>query len=91
MAFTGSALLAAVYYAVVPTTLGFWLWYAGASKVSGTQAGLFTTLLPVSGLALAALALGEVIEPRHWLGVGLAVLAILVGLAPGRPAPEARR
>lgn len=84
-----AALLAAVYYAVVPTTLGFWLWYAGSSRVSGSQAGLFTTFLPLSGLALAALALGEPVEPRHWLGVGLAVLSILIGLAPGRCVAQA--
>lgn len=90
-AFTAPAVLAAVYYGVIPTTLGFWLWYAGALKVSGVQAGLFTTLLPVSGLALSALILGESIEPRHWLGAGLAVLAILVGLLPHRQAAEAMR
>ncbi len=86
---TSPALWAAVYYALVPTTLGFWLWYSGSSRVSGAQAGIFTALLPVSGLLLSAVCLAEPVEPRHWFGVGLAVLAIVIGttLAPSPPAP----
>lgn len=88
LSFSGSALLAAVYYALVPTTLGFWLWYSGSSQVSGAQAGVFTALLPVSGLLLSAAWLGEPVEPRHWVGVSLAVLAIVISttLKPSPPA-----
>jgi len=88
--FTSSALLAAVYYALVPTTLGFWLWYSGSSQVTGAQAGIFTALVPVSGLLLAAMWLGETIEPQHWLGVSLAVLAIVISttLDPSRPVSD---
>ena len=86
--FSASALWAAVYYALVPTTLGFWLWYAGSSKVSGAQAGILTALLPVSGLLLSAAWLGEPVEPRHGFGVCLAVLAIVISstLKPSQPA-----
>ena len=84
--FSSSAMMAAVYYALVPTTLGFWLWYSGSSRVTGAQAGIFTALLPVSGLFLAAAWLGEIVEPRHWIGVSLAVLAIVIGTALG-PSP----
>ena len=85
---SSSALWAAVYYALVPTTLGFWLWYSGSSRVSGAQAGIFTALLPVSGLLLSAACLAEPVEPRHWFGVGLAVLAIVIGTAM-KPSPPA--
>ena len=83
-----TATWAAIYYAVVPTTLGFWLWYNGSSKVSGAQAGVFTVLLPISGLLLAAGWLGESIETRHWLGMALAVTAIVATTAFGRPPPR---
>ena len=86
--FSSSALWAAVYYALVPTTLGFWLWYSGSSQVSGAQAGIFTALLPVSGLLLSAAWFAEPVEPRHWFGVGLAVLAIVIGTAM-KPSPPA--
>lgn len=70
---------AAVYYALVPTVLGFYLWYQGASKVSGAEASLFTAVYPIAGLLLSAGVLGESIEIRHWIGVGIIVLAITVG------------
>lgn len=85
--FSSSAMLAAVYYALVPTTLGFWLWYSGSSQVSGAQAGIFTALMPVSGLLLAAAWLGEPVEPRHWLGGSLAMLAIVISSTLG-PSPH---
>ncbi|MBL9064242.1 EamA family transporter, partial [Tabrizicola sp.] len=45
---------------------------AGATAVS-----LVTFLIPFSAAALGWLVLGERLEPRHWLGLGL----ILAGLA----------
>lgn len=76
---TVRAVGAAVYYALVPTVLGFYLWYQGASKVSGAEASLFTAVYPIAGLLLSAGVLGESIETRHWIGVGITVLGIAVG------------
>lgn len=76
---TVRAVGAAVYYALVPTVLGFYLWYQGASKVSGAEASLFTAVYPIAGLLLSAGVLGEAIETRHWIGVGITVLGIAVG------------
>ncbi|MGO4840252.1 DMT family transporter, partial [Rhizobiaceae sp. 2RAB30] len=41
------AVWAVVYYALVPTVGGFLLWYAGAARVSGAEASLFTAMAPV--------------------------------------------
>ncbi|MCH3810764.1 EamA family transporter, partial [Campylobacter jejuni] len=38
------ALLAVAYYALAPTVGGFVLWYAGAERVSGSDAALFTAI-----------------------------------------------
>lgn len=73
------AIGAAVYYALVPTVLGFWLWYFGASRVSGAEAGLFTAVFPVSGLMLSAMLLGESLTLAHGVGAGLCVLGIFLG------------
>ncbi|NEJ82945.1 EamA family transporter, partial [Rhizobium leguminosarum] len=56
---SASAVAAVVYYALVPTVGGFLLWYAGAERVSGTEAALFTALAPVSAVMLAFIILGE--------------------------------
>ncbi|CUI07117.1 DMT family transporter [Massilia antarctica] len=75
---------AAVYYALVPTVLGFHLWYRGASKASGAEASLFTAVYPVAGLLLSACVLGETIETQHWIGAAIAVFGIAIGAHPSR-------
>ncbi|MBX4905800.1 MULTISPECIES: DMT family transporter [Rhizobium] len=78
--FSASAAAAVVYYALVPTVGGFLLWYAGAERVSGTEAALFTALAPVSAVMLAFVLLGEPIGLNHIAGIAC-VLAAVFGLA----------
>lgn len=73
-----AALAGVVYYALVPTVLGFVLWYAGASRVSGAEAGLVTALVPVSTLALAAGVLHEPISRAQMAGVVCVLAAVLL-------------
>ncbi|MDC9810176.1 DMT family transporter [Rhizobium binxianense] len=77
---SGSAVAAVVYYALVPTVGGFLLWYAGAERVSGTEAALFTALAPVSAVMLAFTILGEPVELNQIAGIAC-VLAAVLGLA----------
>ncbi|PDT05755.1 EamA family transporter [Rhizobium chutanense] len=77
---SGSAVVAVAYYALVPTVGGFLLWYAGAERVSGTEAALFTALAPVSAVMLAALILGEPVGLHQIAGI-TCVLAAVLGLA----------
>lgn len=84
-ALSGRAVGAAVYYALVPTVLGFHLWYQGASKASGAEASLMTAVYPVAGLLLSAGVLGEAIETRHWIGIAMTVLGIAVGARASKP------
>ncbi|RFB91822.1 EamA family transporter [Rhizobium leguminosarum bv. trifolii] len=76
---TGAA-VAVAYYALVPTVAGFLLWYAGAARVSGTEAALFTAVAPVSAVMLAFLILGEPIGLNQVAGIAC-VLAAVLGLA----------
>lgn len=71
---SGDALWAVAYYAVVPTVGGFLLWYAGAARVDGSEAALFTALAPASAVALAAGLLGESLT-----GAQVAGLACVLG------------
>ncbi|NKL03269.1 EamA family transporter [Rhizobium leguminosarum bv. viciae] len=77
---SASAVAAVVYYALVPTVGGFLLWYAGAERVSGTEAALFTALAPVSAVMLAFVILGEPVGLNQIAGIAC-VLAALLGLA----------
>ena len=70
------ALWAVVYFAIGPTVLGFVLWYAGAARVTGAEASLFTAVAPVTAVALAAAVLGEAITLAQALGVACVVAAV---------------
>ncbi|MNK46388.1 Inner membrane protein YtfF [compost metagenome] len=69
-----TAVAAVGYYALVPTVGGFLLWYAGAARVRGSDAALFTALAPVSAVILAAGLLGEPLA-----GAQLAGMACVIG------------
>nr|WP_316638838.1 DMT family transporter [uncultured Roseateles sp.] len=77
-AFATPALLGIVYYAWVPTVLGFLLWYAGSARTSGARASLATAWLPVSAMLLSALCLAEPINAWQWLGLGCVLLAMVL-------------
>ncbi|MCW0016293.1 DMT family transporter [Rhizobium sp. BT-226] len=77
---SASAFVAVVYYALVPTIGGFLLWYAGAERVSGTEAALFTAVAPVSAVMLAFIILGEPVGLSQIAGMAC-VLAAVLGLA----------
>lgn len=74
------AVAAVAWYALVPTVLGFVLWYAGAARVPGSEAAAFTALAPLTAVALAAAILGEAVSRLQMLGA-LAVLGAVLVLA----------
>ena len=79
-----AALLGVLYYALVPTVGGYLLWYAGAERVDAGRAALYTAVLPVSALALAALVLHEPIGVRQLAGAACVLAAIAVSASPRR-------
>jgi drug/metabolite transporter (DMT)-like permease len=69
-----SALVAgALYYGVA-----FWFWLQGLRTCSPGAAGLFINLVPVFGVAAAALLLDERLVGRQWLGAVLVIGAVAV-------------
>ncbi|MFP3568194.1 DMT family transporter [Paraburkholderia sp. SIMBA_030] len=76
--FDANALSGVVYYALVPTVAGFVLWYAGAARISGAEAGLITALVPVSAVALAAVVLHEPVSAAQLAGVACVLGAVLL-------------
>ena len=79
-----AALLGVLYYAIVPTVGGYLLWYAGAERVDAGRAALYTAVLPVSALALAALVLHEPIGVRQLAGAACVLAAIAASAGPRR-------
>ncbi|CAB3797870.1 DMT family transporter [Paraburkholderia fynbosensis] len=82
------ALRGVLYYALVPTVLGFLLWYAGAARISGAEAGLTTALVPVSAVAFAALVLREPVGVAQLAGVACVLGAVLLATFGRRRRPR---
>ncbi|MEZ2127019.1 MULTISPECIES: DMT family transporter [unclassified Sinorhizobium] len=85
-ALSAEVISAIVYYALVPTVGGFLLWYAGAARVSGSEASLFTAFAPASAVTFAGLFLAEPIGTNQLIGIGCVLAAILslAFMAPGK-------
>ncbi|MFJ3461150.1 DMT family transporter [Achromobacter spanius] len=89
LSFTPNAVAAVVYYALVPTVGGFLLWYAGAARVPGSEAALFTALAPLSAVMLAAGLLGESLSATQIAGMGCVLGAVVLLGGTRRSGPAA--
>jgi drug/metabolite transporter (DMT)-like permease len=87
----GSAVAAVAYYALIPTVGGFLLWYAGAARVSGAEAALFTAVAPVSAVALAATLLGEEVTRNQLIGIACVLVAVFSLATPTSRAARPRQ
>lgn len=74
------ALIGVIYYAIVPTVIGFLLWYGGSAKTNAGEAALATAFMPVSALIFVALFLHEPISLQQIMGCLAVIIAILVGM-----------
>lgn len=79
-----AALAAVAWYALVPTVGGFMLWYAGAARVPGAEAAVFTAVAPVTAVFLSAAVLGEALGTARVAGLSAVAVAILVLSFPAR-------
>lgn len=68
-----------VLYSITASVLSFLLWYRGVSQVPANVAGLFTGLMPLSAALVGFLVLGELLSFGHILGMGMVIMAILLG------------
>lgn len=75
---------AIVYFGAVFTVVAYLFWFSGVSKVSGTTAGIFTAVMPVSAVILSCIFLKETFTLYHGAGILLVLSAILImALVPG--------
>lgn len=84
------ALAAVAYYALVPTVVGFYLWYEGSTRVKAVEASLFTAVAPVAAIVLAGVVLGEPVTRQAVVGIAVVIGAVLFfGLHAGRARADA--
>jgi drug/metabolite transporter (DMT)-like permease len=84
-----------LYLAVFPTALAFVFFHVGVMRLGATGATSFALLIPVFGVVLAAVVLGERLAARTALGGALVVAGLWLmqsrGAAPGGTAEAAPR
>lgn len=68
---TPTILAGIAYTGVFPAFLGFVFWNRAVGEVGGNRAGLFMHLMPVFGIVLSAVFLGEAPLPYHFAGIAL--------------------
>ena len=67
---------------VFSTLFPFALFYAGLKRLRPAEAGILATTEPVVAIALAAIFLGEGLQPVQWLGGALVIAATLLASLP---------
>ncbi|MCB5169087.1 DMT family transporter [Streptomyces bambusae] len=82
----GPAWAAMAYLAVLVTAVAFVLWYFTVSRVGSARAGLLSGVAPVAAVLAGTAADGSVPRLPVWLGMGLVLAGLAVGLRPGRTA-----
>lgn len=66
------------YVAVFPSLLAYWFWNYATAKLGASRTGQFTHLIPVFGLTIATLLLGEHLHGFHWVGGALVALGLIL-------------
>ncbi len=85
------AFFGVIYYALVPTIIGFLLWYGGSARSHSGEAALATAFMPVSALIFVSVFLHEPVSLQQTAGCFFVIIAILVGMyqnGPGTNNPD---
>jgi drug/metabolite transporter (DMT)-like permease len=69
---------ALLYLALFGTAIGFTWFYQGVQAIGAARAALFVNLVPVNGVLLGILLLGETPDLSLWLGGGLVVAGLFL-------------
>jgi drug/metabolite transporter (DMT)-like permease len=72
---------------VVATFIAIQAFYAGAKRIGAAQAAIVSTIEPIWTVSLAAVLLGEHLEPVQLLGGALIIVAVLLAQVPASALP----
>lgn len=81
-----TSLLSIGYVGIFASVLAFLLWNKGVEILSASRAGYFIHLIPVWGLILASLFLGERLALFHWAGMAFIFCGIWLATVVKQPA-----
>ncbi len=73
---TPLALFSLIYSAILPAFLCYLLFNRGVELIGSARAGQYLHLMPVFGVLLATVALGEALSPYHGVGIGLIAIGL---------------
>lgn len=71
---------AIVYMAICPSLLAYTFWNRGVAELGAAKAGLFIHLMPLFGLILSVIFLGEKVQTFHFIGIGLIFTGIYLAI-----------
>lgn len=90
-AFDITGWLVLVWYALGITVGAYLLWFSGVAHVRGAEAGVYTGIMPLSAMLLAALLLDTPIRWQHLAGCAAVLLGIAAASLPlNRTIPAGR-
>ncbi|MDP6120820.1 MAG: DMT family transporter, partial [Rhodospirillales bacterium] len=69
---------AVVYLAVFPSVLAFFCYNRGVLAIGANRAAVFIHLVPVFGISMAIVFLGEVFSVAHLVGMGLIFAGVAI-------------
>lgn len=71
-----------LYTGVVLTVVGYIFWFTGVSHVSGSLAGVFTALIPVSSIVLVTVLFNERMTVSQLIGLGFVLYGVIGMMLP---------
>lgn len=77
-----------LYVAIFPSVLSYLFWNHGTQRIGANRAGQFAHVVPISGILIAVLLLGEKLHLYHLLGIALVAFGIVLAnyrLKPTKP------
>lgn len=79
----------AIYAGLFALATAYLFWAIGIQTLGASRAAIFSNLIPIVALAVAAIWLHEKLPPLAWIGAGIALLGVWVTTASHfvRPAP----
>lgn len=78
MPFNWISISSVLYVAIFPSVLSYLFWNHGTQRIGANRAGQFAHVVPISGILIAVLVLGEQFHLYHLLGISLVAAGILL-------------
>ncbi|QSZ41758.1 EamA family transporter [Sulfurimonas aquatica] len=69
-----------LYVSIFPSIASYYFWHYGIEKIGASKTAQFTHLMPIFGIILASIFLGETLETYHLLGAMLIAFGIYLSL-----------